>query len=102
MTVNKAVRGALIAAASVLIAGCGDDSSPTTTASDSKTPASRSEKPSRAGIALCKKEFGGVSPNQRRVKVILADGTRCKKDGIITNGLVTISRPTGGWKTLIP
>jgi len=93
---RQALRGVLIAAATVLIAGCGSDSNSTTAASSSTTTSST---PTHAQVALCK-DFGGVSPNQRGVKRILSDGTRCQ-DGIITNGSVTISRPPGGWKTLL-
>jgi type IV pilus biogenesis protein CpaD/CtpE len=94
---GQAVRGVLIAAATVLIAGCGSDSDSTTPASSSTTT---STTPTHTQAVICK-AFGGVSPNQRRVTIILADGTRCR-DGIITNGTVTISRPAGGWKTLYP
>ncbi len=92
---GQALRGVLIAAATILIAGCGS--------SDSTTPASSSTTPDKvtpAQAALCK-DFGGVSPNQRGTTVILTDGVRCKA-GIITDGTVTISKPAGGWKTLIP
>jgi hypothetical protein len=94
---GRAVRGVLIAAAAVLIAGCGSDSDSTTPASNPTTPSGTTN---QKQADICK-EFGGVSPNQRGVKPILPDGTRCK-DGIITNGPITISPPPGGWKTLNP
>jgi hypothetical protein len=101
---GQVVRGALIAAATVLIAGCGSGSGSTSPASSSTTAASSSTTPSTTTnpmqAAICK-AFGGVSPNQSGVTRILADGTRCK-NGIVTNGAVTISRPPGGWKTLNP
>jgi len=89
----------LIVAVTVLIAGCGSDSSPTTSASSPKKPATTTT-PTKKQESVCK-EFGGVSPNQRLVPLILKDGTRCQ-NGIVTNGLVTISRPDGGWRVLIP
>jgi hypothetical protein len=89
----------LIVAVTVLIAGCGSDSSPTTSASNPKKPATTTT-PTKKQKSVCK-EFGGVSPNQRLVPLILKDGTRCQ-NGIVTNGLVTISRPDGGWRVLIP
>ena len=88
LTMGQALRGVLIATATILIAGCGSSSS--------TTPA----RLTHAQAALCK-DFGGVSPSQRAVTRILPGGVRCK-DGIITDGSVTISRPSGGWKTLIP
>ncbi len=95
LTMGQALRGVLIATATILIAGCGSSSS-TTPASSSTTPA----KITHAQAALCK-DFGGVSPSQRGVTRILTDGVRCK-GGIVTDGTATISRPAGGWKTLIP
>jgi hypothetical protein len=97
--VRRAVAMVLIVAVTVLIAGCGSDSSPTTSASSPKKPATTTT-PTKKQESVCK-EFGGVSPNQRLVPLILKDGTRCQ-NGIVTNGLVTISRPDGGWKVLIP
>jgi hypothetical protein len=102
LTMGQALRGVLIATATILIAGCGSSSS-TTPASSSTTPASSSTTPARlthAQAALCK-DFGGVSPSQRGVTRILTNGVRCK-GGIVTDGTATISRPAGGWKTLIP
>jgi hypothetical protein len=95
LTMGQALRGVLIATATILIAGCGSSSS-TTPASSSTTPA----RLTHAQAALCK-DFGGVSPSQRGVTRILTDGVRCK-GGIVTDGTATISRPAGGWKTLIP
>ncbi len=92
LRMSQAWRGVLIAAATILIAGCGS--------SDSTTPASSSTTPTKKQVALCK-DFGGVSPNQIGVSRILTNGVRCK-GGIVTDGTATISRPTGGWKTLIP
>ena len=99
MTVRRAVAMVLIVAVTVLIAGCGSDSSPTTSASSPKKPATTTT-PTKKQESVCK-EFGGVSPNQRLVPLILKDGTRCQ-NGIVTNGLVTISKPDGGWRVLIP
>jgi hypothetical protein len=99
LTVRRAVAMVLIVAVTVLIAGCGSDSSPTTSASSPKKPATTTT-PTKKQESVCK-EFGGVSPNQRLVPLILKDGTRCQ-NGIVTNGLVTISRPDGGWRVLIP
>ena len=96
---RRAVAMVLIVAVTVLIAGCGSDSSPTTSASSPKKPATTTT-PTKKQESVCK-EFGGVSPNQRLVPLILKDGTRCQ-NGIVTNGLVTISRPDGGWRVLIP
>ena len=97
---RRAVAMVLIVAVTVLIAGCGSDSSPTTTnASSPKKPATTTT-PTKKQESVCK-DFGGVSPNQRLVPLILKDGTRCQ-NGIVTNGLVTISRPDGGWRVLIP
>jgi hypothetical protein len=89
----------LIVAVTVLTVGCGSDSSPTTTASSAKKP-NTTTTPTKEQKAACE-AFGGVSPNQRLVPLILKDGTRCK-DGIISNGSVTISKPDGGWGQLIP
>jgi len=99
LTVRRAVAMVLIVAVTVLIAGCGSDSSPTTSASSPKKPATTTT-PTKKQESVCK-EFGGVSPNQRLVPLILKDGTRCQ-NGIVTNGLVTISKPDGGWRVLIP
>jgi hypothetical protein len=99
LTVRQGVAVVLIVAVTVLTAGCGSDSSPTTSASSPKKPATTTT-PTKEQESVCK-EFGGVSPNQRLVPLLLKDGTRCQ-NGIVTNGSVTISRPDGGWKVLIP